>query len=140
MQKKFNPHAYISTLCLFLLTQMYIYSGKISPPHKNFFSGLLSFFYGELMKRQKIREKVPCPLKEFVHTKNQSEMAGAIFCCWHIHISNQKKWVHLKKTFSLVSWIFLTQDLWTTRKYWKIWKNNMFWCYWPKNANFVEIF
>ena len=65
----------------FLLTQMYIYSGKISPPHKNFFSGLLSFFYGELMNRQKIREKVPCPLKKFVRTQNQSEMAGANFFC-----------------------------------------------------------
>ena len=65
----------------FLLTQMYIYSGKISPSHKNSFSGLLSFFYGELINRQKIREKVPCPLKKFVHTQNQSEMAGAIFCC-----------------------------------------------------------
>ena len=65
----------------FLLAQMYIYSGKISPPHKNFFSGLPSFFYEELMNRQKIREKVPCPLKEFVHAQNQSEMAGAIFCC-----------------------------------------------------------
>ena len=43
----------------FWLTEMYIYSGKISPPHKNFFS---CFFYEELMNRQKIREKVPCPL------------------------------------------------------------------------------
>ena len=65
----------------FLLAHMYIYSGKISPPHKNFFSGLPSFFYEELMNRQKIREKVPCPLKEFAHTQNQSEIAGAIFCC-----------------------------------------------------------
>ena len=28
----------------FLLTQMYIYSGKISPPHKDIFSGLPNFF------------------------------------------------------------------------------------------------
>ena len=64
---------------IFLLTQMYIYSKKISPPRMNFFSGLPNFFNRQLIDSQKIREKVPCPLKKFVHTQNQSEMTGVFF-------------------------------------------------------------
>ena len=40
----------------FWLTEMYIYSGKISPPHKNFFSVVPNFFNEELMNSQKIRD------------------------------------------------------------------------------------
>ena len=80
----------------FWLTEMYIYSGKISPPHKNFFSGLPNFFNGELMNSQTIREVLPCPLKNLYTLKISQKWLKPFFCS-HMHISYQKKWVHLKK-------------------------------------------
>ena len=53
----------------------------MSPPHKDIFSGLPNFFNGELANSQKLRERVPCPVKQFVLTQNQSEMAAVIFFC-----------------------------------------------------------
>ena len=44
-----------------LLTHIYIKSEKMSPPHKDIFSGLPNFFNGELANSQKLRERVPCP-------------------------------------------------------------------------------
>ena len=38
-----------------------IFFEKMSPPHKDIFSGLPNFFNGELANSQKLREKVPCP-------------------------------------------------------------------------------
>ena len=49
----------------FSLTHTNIKSEKISPPHKNFFSGLLNFLNGELVNSQKLRSN-----KEYIMALN----------------------------------------------------------------------
>ena len=84
----------------FWLTEMYIYSGKISPPHKNFFSVLPNFFNGELMNSQKIREKVPRPLKASYTLKISRKWLESFFLLTHSYIKSEKMNPPQKSFFS----------------------------------------
>ena len=71
----------------------------MSPPHKDIFSGLPNFFNGELMNSQKIREKVPRPLKASYTLKISRKWLESFFLLTHSYIKSEKMNPPQKKLF-----------------------------------------